>query len=181
VAWKKAIALVKQGKTAGFFPPYFNEKRTAWTKFSEPLVNETTVIFAKESTLKGKTNFPDDFQGMKVCLNRGFSPTVMGGDKLEKAIKDGQIKLVEAKDNKSCLSRVDRGIADFYLNDQLIDTSSFPMLQKGMNIKGNSGYVGFTLKIENYPFMADVQKKFNAVIKDMKKSGELDKIVQKYK
>ncbi len=181
VAWKRAIGSVKQGKTVGFFPPYYNDKRTAWTKFSEPMVSESTIIFAKESTLKDKTKFPKDFYGMKLCLNRGFAPSVMGGEKLEKTVKDGSIKLIEANDNKSCLSRVDRGIADFYLGDQLIDSSLFPMIKKGMNIKANSGYLGFTLKIKNYPFMGDLQKKFNQVIKDMKKSGELDSIVQKYK
>jgi len=181
VAWKKAIALTKQGKTAGFFPPYFNDKRTAWTKFSEPVIAEVTGLFAKEETVAGKSNFPDDFHGMTLCLNRGFSALSMGGVKLEKAIADGTIKLIEGSTNKACLSRVDRGIADVYLNNELMDTSSFPMVKKVIDIKENSGYVGFTLKTASYPFMADVMVKFNTVIKDMKKSGEVEKILQNYK
>lgn len=180
VAWKRAIALIKSGKTVGFFPPFYNEERTAWTKFSEPILKETTVVFAKEETISGKVKFPEDFYGMKACLNRGFSPLNIGGEGFVKAIKDGKIELVEANDNKACLSRVARGLVGFYLSDQLIDISKFPKVKKGMMIKGNDGHVGFTLK-GSYPFMDDFQMKFNKVIKDMKASGEVDKILQNYK
>lgn len=180
VAWKRAIALVKQGKTVGFFPPYYSKSRLPWTKFSEPILPETTIVFAKENTLAGKTKFPEDFYGKKVCLNKGFSPATMGGETFDKAVKSGKIKLIEGNNNKACLGQVNRGIADFYLNDQLVDPI-FPAVKKGIKIKENQGYVGFTLKNDNYAFSADFQGKFNAVIKSMKENGEIDKILKKYK
>ena len=82
----------------------------------------------------------------KVCLNKGFSPSTLGGETFDKAIKSGKIKLVEGNNNKACLGQVNRGIADFYLNDQLVDPI-FPAIKKGIKIKENQGYVGFTLKI----------------------------------
>ncbi len=179
-AWKRAIAMTKQGKTIGFFPPYYSDERTSWTKFSEPIVNETSAIFAKNKTLKNKQNFPNDFYGLTVCLNRGFT-LLTGGYDFKKAIEDKKIKLIEANNNKDCLTRVKRDMADFYINDQLIDISAFSSIKRGMDINSNFGHIGFTLKDKKYPFMKDLQDKFNSTIKQMKTDGTIDKIVQKYK
>lgn len=181
MAYKRAIALTKKGKTVGFFPPYYSEGRTAWTKFSEPILGETTIVFAKGKTLENKVNYPEDFHGTTACLNRGFNKGLLGGNKFADAIKNKKIKLIEANDAQGCLSRVKRDMADFYINDQLIDTSKFPSIKKGMKAKANFGHVGFTLKTKKYPFMNDLQQKFNNVIKQMKKSGEIDKILKNYK
>jgi len=181
MAWKKAITMTKKGKVIGFFPPYYSDERATWTKFSEPILGETTVVFAREEILKDKKSFPEDFYGMTVCLNRSFTPFVMGGDELVKAIESKKITLIEANKNKDCLARIKRKMADFYINDQLIDISEFDMVQRGIKVKSNLGHIGFTLKTKNYPYMDDLQTKVNQVIKQMKKSGEIEKIIQNYK
>lgn len=181
MAYKRAIAMVKQGKTVGFFPPYYGIDRTRWTKFSEPILAETTIVFAKENILKDRTTYPEDFYGKTLCLNRGFNKSLLGGDKLASDIENKNIKLIEANNNQACLSRVSRGLADFYINDQLIDTSKFPNIKKGMNVKGNFGHVGFTLKKKNYKYIDDLELKFNQAIKDLKNDGTIDKILLKYK
>jgi len=178
--WKRAIVFIKQGKIAGFFPPYYSKERTAWTKFSQPILSETTIVFAKEEFLQDKNKYPDDFYGSTVCFNRGFGHETMGGKQFASAVKNNKIHLIEANDNKACLSRVARGMADFYINDQLIDKSKFPMIIKGMKTRENFGHIGYTLKTTNYPFLNDLQKKFNQVIKLMKENGEIDEIVKKY-
>ena len=180
VAWKRAIAMTKKGISIGFFPPYYSQERTSWSKFSEPIIDETSSVYAKETTLKGKVNFPKDFIGLTVCMNRGFTP-MTGGKEFADALKKKQIKLIEANSNKDCLARVKRGLADFYINDQLIDISSFPVIKRGMEVNSNFGHIGFTLQESKYPFMKDLQAKFNTIIKQMKKDGSIDKIVQKYK
>lgn len=180
MAYKKAISMTKKGKIIGFFPPYYSGRRATWTKFSEPILKETTIVFARDETLKGKNSFPKDFYGMTVCLNRGFGQEVMAGEKFTKAVKSKQIKLIEANNNKDCLNRIKRKKADFYINDQLIDISGFDMIKKGMDVKSNAGHIGFTLKTKSYPFIQDLQKKFNKVIKQMKKSGEIDSIMKTY-
>jgi polar amino acid transport system substrate-binding protein len=181
MAWKRAINMTKQGKIIGFFPPYYSKNRTKWIKFSEPILFEQTIVFAKEEKLKGKIDFPKDFYGMKVCLNRGFGPENQGGKDFAKAIKNNKISLIEGNDNKACLGRVLRGMADFYINDQLIDISLFKEIKRGINVKKNSGYVGFTLKTKDYPFIEDFESKFNETIIKMKKNGQIEEILQKYK
>jgi len=181
MAYKRAIAMTKQGKTVGFFPPYYGKERTQWTKFSEPILAETTIVFAKEDILKDRKNYPEDFYGKTLCLNRGFNKSLLGGDKLAAAIDSKKLKLIEANDNQGCLSRVSRGLADFYINDQLIDTSKFPEIKKGMDVKDNFGHVGFTLKKGNYKYIDDLEIKFNQAIKNLKKDGTIEQILLKYR
>jgi polar amino acid transport system substrate-binding protein len=181
MAYKKAINMIKKGKVIGFFPPYYSDERTTWTKFSEPILEEKTIVFAREEILKNIKSFPKDFYGMTVCLNRGFGQEVMGGVEFVKAIKSKKITLIEANKNKDCLNRIKRKIADFYINDQLIDISDFKMIKKGIAVKSNSGHIGFTLKTKKYPFINDLQIKIDKVIKEMKRSGEIDKMIKKYK
>jgi len=181
MAWKKAQAMTKRGKVVGFFPPYFSEKRTKWTKFSEPILNEKTVVFATTKTLKNKKVFPNDFYGTTLCLNRGFTTLVMGGNKLEKAVADKKIELIEANKNTDCLNRVKRGLADFYINDQLINISNFNTIKRGLDVKSNAGHIGFTLKTNKYSYMDDLQAKINKTMKQMKQNGEIEKILKRYK
>ena len=181
MAFKRAIKMTKLGKTIGFFPPYYSKERKKWAKFSEPLLSETTVVFTKKETLKDKKNFPEDFYGLRVCLNRGFGKFVLGGEKFAQAIKDKKILLIEADNNQACMSRIVRGIADFYINDQLIDTSKFPIIVKGMIAKSNNGHVAFTLEAKNYPFIEDLEKKFNKTVKLMKKNGDIEIILSNYR
>ena len=181
MAWKKAQIMVKTGKVVGFFPPYYSKQRLRWTKFSEPILNEKTIIFAKDEFIKKNKVFPKDFYGTTLCLNRGFMPEVMGGDKLVKAIKNDKIKLVEASKNKDCLNRVKRGLADFYINDQFIDISNFSMIDRGLSLKSNSGHIGFSLKDKKYPYIDDLKTKIDNTIVLMKKNGDIENIVKKYK
>lgn len=181
VAYKRAISMVKSGLTVAFFPPYYGKERIKWTKFSVPILAERTIVFSKREILKEKVNYPEDFYGMKVCLNRGFNKSLLGGEKFAKAIGEKKLILIEGNDNKACLNRVVRGMADFYINDQLIDTSRFKSIVKGMKAKDNFGHIGFTLKTEKYPYIEDLEMKLNDVIKQMKLSGEIESILKKYK
>ena len=175
IAWKRSIALVKKGKAIGFFPPYYSKERTAWTKFSEPILAEKSNIFALEKTLKGKKKFPEDFYGSTICLNTGFT-LMTGGIKMKTAIEDGKLKLIRG----ACLGSIFRGLADVYINDQLVDISEFPEIKKGLVVAKNFGHIGFTLKKERYPYIDTFEKKFNKVIRKMKASGEIDKILKNH-
>jgi polar amino acid transport system substrate-binding protein len=130
LAWKRAMALVKKGNYIGYFPPYYTKERTKWSKYSEPILSEATIVFATKSTLDGKIKYPQDFYGMTLCTNRGFSLEATAGLEMKKAIKAKKIKHIEANDNKACLNRVERGVVDFYINDQLIDISKFSKIQR---------------------------------------------------
>jgi polar amino acid transport system substrate-binding protein len=181
MAWKHAISKVKQGKSIGFFPPYYLKKRTLWTKFSKPILGETSIVFAKQHIIDTKKNFPEDYKGLTVCMNRGFDILTQADENFEKMIKDKSIKLKLGDNNKNCLTQVQKNKADFYLNDQLIDIKDFPNIKRGVVTKNNYGYIGFTLKDKNFPYIKDLESKFNQTLIKIQKSGELNKILQKYK
>ena len=180
IAWNRSIALIKKGKALGFFPPYYSKERIAWTKFSESILAERSYVYALSKTLKGKSHFPEDFFGLTVCLNKGFT-LMTGGIKMKNAIQNNDLKLIYGKNNRACLGRVFRGAADLYVNDQLINTSEFPEIKRGLIAAENSGHIGFTLHKENYSYIDDFEKKFNTVIKEMKQSGEIQRILRSYR
>ena len=180
ISWNRSIALIKKGKALGFFPPYYSKERTEWTKFSESILAERSYVYALSKTLKGKSQFPEDFFGLTVCLNKGFT-LMTGGIKMKNAIQNSDLKLIYGKNNKACLGRVFRGVADLYVNDQLINISEFPKIKRGLIAAENLGHIGFTLNKKNYPYIDNFEKKFNTVIKEMKQSGEIDRILRSYK
>jgi len=83
--------------SAYFFPPYYAEHREAWTEFSEPILQEQSVVFSKTVKLKGKTKWPEDFYNYIIGLNAGFNPESMAGKEFATAIKMGLIKLAMQK------------------------------------------------------------------------------------
>jgi polar amino acid transport system substrate-binding protein len=180
MAWKRAVSFVKSGKVAGLFPPYYNKDRESWIKYSTPIIGETAIVFAKKQSIIDKKDFPNGYEGLTLCMNRGFGVKNFGNKKFGEMIDKKIIKLKWGNSNKICLKQVSTGKADFYLNDQLIDTKEFPDIKRGVATKSNNGYIGFTLK-GNYPHLEDVRAKFNQQIELMKKNGEIDKILDNYK
>lgn len=180
LAWKRDIAMVKSGKAVGFFPPYYSKERIKWTHFSQALLEESSNVYAKEKTLRGRKKFPADYYGTTVCLNRGWT-LLTGGLKFKNAVETKKIKKIEANNSNDCLARVKRGLADFSISDQFIDISHFPSIKRGSKAGSNFGYIGFTLKGENYPYLKELEQNLDATIEKMKKSGTIAAIMQKYK
>ncbi|SLM31235.1 conserved exported hypothetical protein [Desulfamplus magnetovallimortis] len=178
--WKRGIHMIKAGKVLALFPPYFNEERTLWMNYSEPILQEELIIFAKAEKLEGKSIWPDDFYGSKVGLNRGFDPISMAGEKFSQAIEAGKIELEEADNNEMNLKKLEAGRLDYYINDKLIDITAYPSITRGMTTNHNFGYLGFTRKYENFPYISDFKNEFDQIIKEMKAKGEIDKILQQY-
>ena len=179
--WKRCIKNIKEGKNVAFFPPYYSEPREAWTEFSEPILQEQTVVFGKAEKLKGKTKWPEDFYNHTIGLNNGFNPESMAGKKFATAVKMGMIKIDEAKDYKANLSKLSKGRIDFYLNDKMTDTSKYPDIKRGIIAKHNWGYLGFTKQdLQFSEFLQDFKIKFNDAVKKIKQTDEIQKTVDSY-
>lgn len=182
VPWKRGIDYVKKGKGVALFPPYFSEDRVPWMLFSEPILPETVVVFGKPEKLEGKIKWPEDFFGSTVAMNSGYNPVSMGTQAFKDAIDAGKIKLDDqGQKNENNLKKLEKGRVDFYITDQMIDISAFKSIVRGIEANKNHGYLGFTKKQDKFSFIPDLKSKFDAVIKEMKASGEIDKIVNSYK
>ena len=55
------------------------------------------------------------------------------------------------------------------------------MLTHGLNSQSNNSYIGFTLKDKKFPYQKDFETKFNKIIKKMRASGDIEKIINSYK
>ena len=178
--WKRGIEYVKQGKAVALFPPYYTEKRVPWMHYSEPILKEHIIVFGKSANIEGKTKWPEDFYGYMIGLNRGFNPYSMGGDKFGDACKTGKIRIDEANSTEQNLKKLEMDRIEFYINDKLINISSYPLIKRGVIANTNYGYLGFTKKGENYKFLPDFKKKFDQIIRKMKASKEIEKIADNY-
>jgi len=182
IPWKRGINYVKTGKGVAIFPPYYSEERVPWMNYSEPLLAEKVIVFSTEKILKGKQKWPDDFFGLRGGINLGFSVISMGGKSFADAIKAGKITLDEAKSNDVCLKKLSMGRIHFYLNDQLIDISMYPnIVRSNIVTNKNHGYLGFTRKLEQYPYIPELKQKFDEIIKKMKSDGDIEQIIQPHK
>lgn len=187
VSWDRCKMMLKTGLAVGFFPPYFTQERTQWIDYSDKILEETTIVFASAEVLQDKHVFPDDFIGLTVCLNKGFAIEGLAGKKSAELIKQKKIHLVEGKNNNDgCLGRLTRKkpngelLADFYINDRLIDISKYPSVKRGIQIKSNHGHVGFSKNTHQFPYVKEIKNSFNRAINTMKENGEIEAIVKQY-
>lgn len=180
--WKRGLKFLKDGKCVGLFPPYFSEERLSFMNFSEPILPETVVVFGTSEKLKGKTKWPEDFYGSTIGMNAGFGIATMGTQAFKDALDAGKMKLDDqGKQNENNLKKLEKGRVDFYINDQMVDISQYKSIVRGIPVSKNHGYLAFTKKEDKFPFIPDLKAKFDAVIKEMKASGEIDAIVKSYK
>jgi len=179
--WKRCIKNIKTGKSIAFFPPYFAEHRETWTDFSEPILQEQTIVFGKAEKLRGKTKWPDDFYTSKIGLNDGFNPEAMAGKKFATAIKLGLLSVDEAKNNSANLKKLQSDRIDFYVNNKVIDISDYPDIKRGIVAKNNWGYLGFTKNEYEYSgYLNDFKIRFNDAVIKIKQTDEIQKIVNSY-
>lgn len=180
IPWKRGLTYVRVGEALALFPPYHAEERVPWMLFSEPILEEQVVVFGKSENLKGRTRWPEDFFGFNLGMNRGFNLTALGGEKFAEACESGKIALQEANSSELNLLKLEADRIEFYLNEKLTNISSHPSIKRGIVVSANYGHLGFTRRSENFPFLTDFKNKFDVVIKNMKASKEIDKIVEKY-
>ncbi|SON53024.1 substrate-binding periplasmic protein [Vibrio tapetis] len=180
VPWKRGLRYIEQGKGFALFPPYYTEKRDPWMLFSESILREEVVVFGKPNKLIGKRNWPEDFHGTVIGLNRGYNPYSMGGHEFGEAVKSGHIVVEEATNGIINLNKLEKGRIDFYINDRLIDISDFPGIKRGITANTNDGYLGFTKLNVDYPYSADFKAQFDHAILRLKQTDTIDKIVHSY-
>jgi len=122
----------------------------------------------------------EDFYGHTIGMNRGFSPYALGGVAFGDAYQAKIIKTEEANTTEQNLKKLERDRFLFYINDKFLDISPYPSIKKGMTVNINFGHLGFTKQNNNYKFMKDFKNRFDQIIKEMKESNEIEKIVNKY-
>jgi polar amino acid transport system substrate-binding protein len=184
ISWNRGLLYLQRGTGLGLFPPGFKKERGYIGAYSVPLYQETVVVFCNAKVMQSNPRqFPEDFKGLTMGTNRGFLLSA----RLMDAVHSGIVKVEEANGNESNLQKLARGRIDCYVSDRaaalytaklLRETdASFTMtLNEAVVLTDEETFIGYSAKA-NPPYKADFIKRMDAVLIEMKSSGEIRTIV----
>lgn len=192
VPWKRGLMLLETGDGLALFPPYNRPVERPYISLSEPVLNEQVVAFCVDTVMKKREHplaWPEDFYGLKIGMNAGFST---GGDKYKKALREGKIFEDQAPSNRSNILKLLLGRIDCYANDRLsilweierikadgLYSEGSQTITEAVVISQEQAYLGYTNRDNGrFPYKEDFSRLLNQVLSEMKKSGEIQKIVE---
>lgn len=179
-SWQEGTNCLKNGECSAVFPMYHQKSNEYWVNYSEMVLKEKTVVFGTKSALAHKSRWPSDFAGSKIVLNKNTNGKGVGGSMFINALSQWNINATESMEEQKNLRQVATGRVDFVVSDGITNISKFSNLKQGAVVNVNLGYLGFTKVDSEYKMSPKFMKKFNKVIRTMKKNQEIDKIVAKY-
>ena len=190
VPWRKGMSLMKTGRGFALYPPYFRPKVRPFMDYPASVLNEGySVIGNTDLAQKEPRVWPDDFKGMTVGINAGYSVP-----ELERARAMGVI-IREGESSRENIAKLAAGDVDAYINDKTavfwtikqmkaqggLEPNQADALAAVMEISREQGYLGFTNRDEGrFPFRSDFIRKFVAEIQRMKENGEIQEILDAY-
>lgn len=183
--WKRGLSDLERKKIEALYPPYSRPQQRPYMSYSTDILDERLVIFCnKEKAVRMKA-FPDDYQGIILGKNAGFAL----GEAVDAAVNAGILKVSEVKGMQGNLKKLVAGRIDCYANDRLSILSELKKMQVAGEYDGTSLVETNTLSIEkgylainnlaNEKVKAFLDR-FNTVIRAMKDSGEIEKIIKRY-
>jgi polar amino acid transport system substrate-binding protein len=186
---------LREGTGFALFPPYMNLIDEPWTwPYSLPLFQEKVVAMCREDIMtKPRPKWPEDYYGLTIGNNAGF---IVGGAEFDKAVKEGKMKMQEAKDNEANVMKLALKRLDCYINDKLSILWTLNQLKKagtydekaghakiveGTTIAVEHGFLGYTDRDKGaFPFKTDFAKKFDTIIYQMYRRGEIERIGKEF-
>ncbi|WP_432737837.1 substrate-binding periplasmic protein [Maridesulfovibrio sp. FT414] len=176
--WRRAEAMTRSGQVQGLFSVGWNKPREEWLYFSTPVFSteygffecqENPMVFSPIEKLKGKT--------IGVYGPSNLSYTL---DQINKQL-GGSLKIELFTENPALFKKLSRCRLDavFCTKDvglSTIDQMNLKNIRYAQMQKKVFYHVGFSRKGTTEEFY----RKFNKVILEMKKNGELDRIARKY-
>ena len=131
IPWKRGLLLIEQGSILGLYPPYRLENTRFYMRpYSQPLFKEAVTIFCSAGTFQttGSKQWPEDFIGLTIATNLGFS--LLDSD-FWKPVEDGKIQRVEhAGNDENIMAVAILNTADCYINDRESVNTSYARIQR---------------------------------------------------
>ncbi len=195
IPWKRGLHYIKSGEGFAIFPPYYRpELRPYMWPYSAPILREELVVFCRQDVLAvtPRSKWPNDFFGLTIGQNAGF---LTGGAAFDKAVKNGDITMAEAMSNRINILKLGIKRLDCYINARLSiawelnrlkreglydEGGKHAPLKEALVISSEWGYLGFTrMDFGRFYFKEDFISKFNAAIRAMHASGEIQTIIDR--
>jgi len=202
--WTRVKLYIKEGRSFAMLPPYFHAhdwltddepKRPYIWPYSLPLFTQSDVVICGAKKLDvPRPNWPEDYHDLIFTLERGDGK---GGEKFHQMIEKKEIKVVISRSTLHALKLVLLGRADcmvlskmpfYWLIKEMKKNGDYARLgnvlplKESKTIRTEDGYLGYTdINAEkNFPFKKDFVIKFDIEIYKMKKSGEIQEIIDSF-
>jgi len=194
--WKRGLKMLEDGKGFAIYPPYFRAKQRPYIwPYSIPVLNEKVVVFCRKGVLtkSRRLHWPEDYFGLRIGRNAGYE---LGGKRFWNAVKNGKITVEDAAGNRENLLKLGLKHIDCYMNDRLSilwtwnqlkasgkydEHKGYAALLEGATITTEQGFLGFTNRDQGkFDYKDDFVKKFDTIIYEMRRSGEIQRMVQRF-
>ena len=205
VPWARAKKEAETGMVFAILPPYFHAhdwltetdpKRPYIWPYSLPLFTQQDVVVCNEKVMNvPRADYPDDFKGLKFVMWRGDG---RAGEKFTRMAEEKKINLSLVNDVKTNIPYLLSEMADCTVTSkipfawyvkQMKENGEYQkyhrngvILKEVAVISSNEGFLGYTDidDEKNFPFKKDFSIKFDIEIYKMKKSGEIQEIVDRF-
>jgi len=202
--WARVKLHLKEGRSFAMLPPYFHAhdwltddepRRPYIWPYSLPLLTQTDIVVCDVMKLESpRPDWPEDYQNLSFAMQRG---TGNAGEKFDKMVEENRIRLIFARSNLHTIKLLLLGRADCTViskkafhwqvnemkkNGDYARLGKVVPLKESITIRTNEGYLGYTdINAEkNFPFKKDFTIKFDIEIYKMKKSGEIQEIIDRF-
>ncbi len=194
--WKRLMRMVETGQIFAAYPPYYwPEKRPWMAPYSEPIITERVALYCNRqridtTKLPQPLRWPESFYGYTIGNDTGFETP---GPEFFEAVAAGQIFMHEDSTTRNSkllmLGRIDcyvnGELSILYSIKQFIDRGEMQHasthIYKALTIRENDGYLGYTKQADAYPFKEDFVQQLNAILKEMKSNGDIERILARYR
>ena len=186
--WKRCLASIKSGQALAVFPPYRKPAQRGYmAPYSTPILREEVIALCNDEGITSlhSPKWPEGFSHLRIGRSAGFA---IGGDKYLSALHSGRLSHVEVQDAKAGLRMLSHGRIHCYLNDRrAIAWALAQMRAQGWNkdkmfheatvVSQEYGHLGYSTASQA-PGKERFIRRFNAVIDDMRRSGEIDMLAK---
>jgi polar amino acid transport system substrate-binding protein len=181
VPWKRGLRELEAGRIFGLFPAYDRPAERPWMDCSLALKDEAVSLWWRAGTRPGR--FPEDYLGRPFGITAGYV-----------ALNPyrAKVKVVEVPDIRAGIGMLLLGRIDGYANDELAVELELADLKrigkappgaklvKGRNLFTEPGCLGLTKDPVAYPHLADFKARFGAILADMRRNGEFERIARDF-
>ena len=175
--WRRAIEKAKEGDANALFVMGWNKPRTEWLYFSHPVIETEYGFFVQKNNLL-EYKQPSDIEGYDVSV---YGPSNTSNTLIKIAETAGNLEVDMTPDDESSFRKTDFGRTTGTFSNKDV---GFAIIKK-LGLK-NLRYAGHYKKLNYYIgfLKANTEKstvdKFNAKLKELTDSGEIQKILDKY-
>jgi len=191
IPWNRGKEMMEHGKGFALTPAYFHGHDWPYLyPYSLPYYNETVVVVCSKTVMqKTRNSWPLDYLGLTIGSVAGFDG--WGGQSFRQLVSTNEIKLHEVQSSEALIGMILKNRIDCILMEKgalhyIIKSS--PDVDTNFGISAELGidpvYIGYSekaLKVNKYPFSHEFRKEFDSVIYRMKKSGEIERIMNAYR